>query len=385
MQGFCAEPGAGSVGRAARAPFPARIRMPTARRPHRPGLLLAVCAAALVAAGASAVPATAAPSADELRGQIDRQSSKEDRLSSAADKLGAMEQRAQHAVTLLQGRLDAKQGDLDALQAKLDATEGRLRAQRKRLKRLHARLGQSRRLLSHLLRDQYMADKPDLVGVVLNSHGFSDLFERIDFVNKIQDRDAAIVNTVRRARADAGRQAKALARDVPRQRAQTADVQRERDALAGMNAVLEQRRDTLATAHAARVEALADTRSSRRHAQRTLDKLEAEQAKAARETTAPSGAGGGAGGNGVPSGGGGSWAIPWAVVECESGGQNLPPNSATASGYYQFIDSTWQAMGGSTPKAYLASKAEQDRLAAKLWNGGAGASNWDCAYIVGIL
>lgn len=91
---------------------------------------------------------------------------------------------------------------------------------------------------------------------------------------------------------------------------------------------------------------------------------------------------GGAPGTAVPTG---EWAIPWAIVECESGGQNLPPNAATASGYYQFINSTWQAMGGSTPAAYLASKAEQDRLAAKLWAGGSGARNWDCAYIVGYL
>jgi hypothetical protein len=40
-------------------------------------------------------------------------------------------------------------------------------------------------------------------------------------------------------------------------------------------------------------------------------------------------------------------------------------------------------MGGSTPAAYQASKAEQDRLAAKLWDGGRGASNWVCAGIVG--
>ncbi len=45
---------------------------------------------------------------------------------------------------------------------------------------------------------------------------------------------------------------------------------------------------------------------------------------------------------------------------------------------------TWKALGGSTPQAYQASKAEQDRLAAKLWNGGAGAGTWDCAAIVGI-
>ena len=37
---------------------------------------------------------------------------------------------------------------------------------------------------------------------------------------------------------------------------------------------------------------------------------------------------------------------------------------------------------GSGPAAYLASKAEQDRVASRIWDGGAGASNWDCAAIV---
>ena len=69
-------------------------------------------------------------------------------------------------------------------------------------------------------------------------------------------------------------------------------------------------------------------------------------------------------------------------MQCESGGQNLPPNSATASGYYQMLDSTWKGLGGSTPHAYQASKAEQDRLAAQLWAGGAGAHNWVCAGLV---
>jgi len=82
---------------------------------------------------------------------------------------------------------------------------------------------------------------------------------------------------------------------------------------------------------------------------------------------------------------GGPWAIPWAIVQCESGGQNHPPNWAGASGYYQFIPATWRGLGGSTPHAYQAGKAEQDRLAARLWAGGAGARNWDCAAIVGII
>ncbi len=43
---------------------------------------------------------------------------------------------------------------------------------------------------------------------------------------------------------------------------------------------------------------------------------------------------------------------------------------------------TWRGLGGSTPQAYLASKAEQDRLAARLWAGGAGRDNWVCASLV---
>jgi len=71
-------------------------------------------------------------------------------------------------------------------------------------------------------------------------------------------------------------------------------------------------------------------------------------------------------------------------VLCESGGQNLPPNSAGASGYYQIIPSTWTASAAPVRAAYLTSKAEQDAVASRIWNGGAGASDWVCAGIVGI-
>jgi Transglycosylase-like domain len=119
---------------------------------------------------------------------------------------------------------------------------------------------------------------------------------------------------------------------------------------------------------AARAEALAGTRAGRQAAESELNKLIAEREAAAQATAASSG---------------GPWAIPWPIVQCESGGQNLPPNSAGASGYYQMLPSTWKGLGGSTPAAYQASKAEQDRLAAALWAGGAGAHNWVCASLVG--
>lgn len=84
---------------------------------------------------------------------------------------------------------------------------------------------------------------------------------------------------------------------------------------------------------------------------------------------------------------GGPWVIPTPIVMCESGGRNLSPNYATASGYYQIITSTWALFGGTqyTPQAYQAPKSIQDLIAAKIWNGGAGASNWVCAQKLGYV
>ncbi|MBV9940526.1 MAG: transglycosylase family protein [Solirubrobacterales bacterium] len=81
------------------------------------------------------------------------------------------------------------------------------------------------------------------------------------------------------------------------------------------------------------------------------------------------------------SGASGGWAIPGWVVQCESGGENLPPNYAGASGYYQIIPSTWQAYGGTqyAPSAYQATAEQQAAVASRIWNGGAGAGQWVCA------
>jgi hypothetical protein len=124
------------------------------------------------------------------------------------------------------------------------------------------------------------------------------------------------------------------------------------------------RRETLARVRAARAAALSATRASRRRVESRLRAVEAAMARAA----------------GLGAGGG--WAIPWPIVQCESGGQNLPPNSAGASGYYQFMPATWKGLGGTGPHAYLRPKAEQDALAARLWDNGRGAHNWVCAGLV---
>ena len=176
------------------------------------------------------------------------------------------------------------------------------------------------------------------------------------FVKRVERADTRVLDLVRDARGEAGTEQRELERLAARQARERTAVLARRNALASITAGLRERRDTIARAHAARVAALDRTRSGRRKAERELSRLLAARARAAR----------------APSTSGGPWAIPWPIVQCESGGQNLPPNHAGASGYYQFMQATWKGLGGSTPHAYQASKAEQDRLAARLWAGGAG-------------
>jgi hypothetical protein len=154
-----------------------------------------------------------------------------------------------------------------------------------------------------------------------------------------------------------------------------------------MNSLLESKRGALRQAQSVQQAALSASKSKAGRLQSEISTIEAQQAAAqraaaqraaAQSSSAPYASSGPALG---PSGG---WAIPYQIVLCESGGQNLPPNSAGASGYYQILPGTWRMFGGTGPAAYLASKAEQDAVASRIWNGGAGASNWVCAGIVGI-
>jgi peptidoglycan hydrolase CwlO-like protein len=332
---------------------------------RHPATIAVVLLLALAAAGA-ATHLAVAQDPGALRHHIDRQKGRERQLASAAARLGRLERAASRAVDVLSTRLAQAQGDLARWQARLAATQRELRATRERLIRLRARLAESRRALATMLRQRYTADTPDVVSVVLDAKGFADVLERIEFLRRVQHSDTMIVDAVRRGRNDARHDERLLAALEPRQREQTAAVASQRDALARMTAALQSRRAALAQARAARLAALSNTIASRRRAQHELSRLLAVQARAA-----------------ASQGPGGPWSIPWPIVECESGGQNLPPNYASASGYYQMLDSTWHGLGGSTPHAYQASKAEQDRLAAKLWAGGAGAHNWVCAALVG--
>lgn len=67
---------------------------------------------------------------------------------------------------------------------------------------------------------------------------------------------------------------------------------------------------------------------------------------------------------------------PCYVKQRESGGDySVQSRISSASGAWQFLDSTWANFEGY-PRAYLAPPAVQDEKARQLWAGGAGCSHW---------
>jgi septal ring factor EnvC (AmiA/AmiB activator) len=309
----------------------------------------------------------AAQDESSLRSRIERSRDRERELSGAVARLGTMVARAEREVAVVQGRLSEVESDLATAEARLAATREELGEGRRRLVRLQRRHAAGRELLAAQLVADYKADPPDIVSFVLGADSFADLLERIAFAERVRTRNAEILARVRDARVRTRHAAIVLARLAAERREAAQAIAARRAALATMRDGLAARQATLVRARAARQQALAGTRAGRASAQRALSRLIAERERA--EAVAQRGPGG-------------PWAIPWPIVQCESGGQNLPPNSAGASGYYQMLPETWKGLGGSTEHAYQAPKAEQDRRAAALWAGGAGAHNWVCAGLV---
>jgi hypothetical protein len=74
-------------------------------------------------------------------------------------------------------------------------------------------------------------------------------------------------------------------------------------------------------------------------------------------------------------GGGTYWAIPYYIVYCESRGEWTAYNPSGAAGPYQIM-AEW---GRPYPAVTWTQKMANHRIAAEIYAGGAGASNWACA------
>ena len=343
--------------------------------------MLAMIAAAVILVPA---PSSADPSLGSLNSQLGHEQSRQHQLSSSIGGLSRTIASLDGQIALVRSREAAVRADLTRDRAALARIRVLLVREQRLVTLLRTRLTRAKVLLARQLVSSYEGDRPDLVGVVLEAQGFNDLLNKIAFLRRAEGQQQSLIKLTEAAKEAADNAERRLAKLEAIDLQQTTAAATRARALAGMNALLQSKQNALARARQAQRLALAASQARGSRLRGAIARLQAQQAAAQRAAAAAAAASATPTPNGPTYGPSGGWAIPYAIVLCESGGQNLSPNSAGASGYYQIMPATWKLFGGTGPAAYLASKSEQDAVASRIWNGGAGAHNWVCASIVGI-
>ena len=173
---------------------------------------------------------------------------------------------------------------------------------------------------------QYEQPQQSLVSVIVTSSGFQQLLDSVQYLSAARQQEQSIISVTRAARSHA-RAATARLTALQRGDATAAgDAQTQTSALAGMDALLNSRETALADARAAQSAALAASKARGAQLQAAIATIQkqVQAAQQAERTISYTG------GNGLGASGG--WAIPYAIVLCESGGQNLPPNAPAPRG-----------------------------------------------------
>jgi murein DD-endopeptidase MepM/ murein hydrolase activator NlpD len=181
-------------------------------------------------------------------------------------------------ISVLQARQVRIETDLASKRAELARVQDELRRERIRLARLRARLAEARAALSDRLVELYKADEPDVVTVILESDGFADLLERAEFMQRVSQQDARIIDRVRKAKEEAVAAEKRLDALEERQRKITAEVARRAAEVDAVKDRLVDRRQEIEGARAVKTRALATTRAERQDLEGDLRALEKEQA-----------------------------------------------------------------------------------------------------------
>jgi septal ring factor EnvC (AmiA/AmiB activator) len=323
--------------------------------------IVALLATGLLAAGGA--QALGADSIDGLNSRIAGAKDQAQALGAQIDSAGA-----EVAATQQQAMVAAeREAQLDAVLAEGREREARLEAQvadtRDQLAAARAQLQRGLNALSNRLVDIYRGGMPDATALLLEADGYDDLQTRAEYLRRIEEADASLVDRVRSLRNEVDKRLAAV--EESRQRAQdfNAQIEGARDEIAAVRAQAEARAQQLAALRAQRQAAIASLQAQVGEWQDDVARLQRISARQARTEVA----------HWV-----GDYAIPESIVMCESGGNFGAVNpSSGAGGAYQILPSTWELYGGhGNPED--ASPQEQSEIAAQIWaDSGAGA--WECA------
>jgi peptidoglycan DL-endopeptidase CwlO len=253
------------------------------RMGRRLSLLLAVAAlplalwAALPLVSAGDSPQQLQRKIDRKRAAIEQRKGRERVLTSDISAYTSRIGDLQGDITVLQTKQVRLQTNLEAKRAELAQIQEDLRRERLKLARLRERLAEARVLLATRLVEMYKADQPDIVTVVLESDGFADLLERTEFLQRVSDGDARLIERVRGAKAEATATAARLDKLEKRAAEVAQAIEQEVKQVESVKVELVDRRDRFAAVRSEKAGLLASTRESRHALEDHVDSLEREQ------------------------------------------------------------------------------------------------------------
>jgi peptidoglycan hydrolase CwlO-like protein len=223
------------------------------------------------------------------------------------------EQALQAAINADSGRVDSFNGRLSDLQARLNAvqatvnyengqlatTKGQLGGARSKLNTLETRLARDRAILDSQLVAAYETPPPNVMTVVLEAHGFSDLLERMDDLKLVSDENATVTAEVHSEDVAVLAQTKTLARLEARQQLATDSVLVQRDEIAQLRLAVVNRQLVYARARSEKTAEISSISNQRKALVSQLaamtPSVDSAEASAPSLTAAAGGGGGGAG------------------------------------------------------------------------------------------
>jgi murein DD-endopeptidase MepM/ murein hydrolase activator NlpD len=253
------------------------------RMSRRLGLLLVVAALPLALWGVLPLlsgaesPSSIQHKIDSKRSQIEQRKGKERVLTSDISAATHRINSLQANISDLQTKQVRLQSDLDAKRAELAQIQEDLRRERLKLARLRDRLARARVLLAQRLVDSYKNDDPDIVTVVLEADGFQDLLERAEFMKRVSDQDARLIERVTDAKAEATATAAHLDQLERRAQEVAKQIEGQVQQVVEVKGNLIDSRNQFASVRADKASMLASTRSSRHALEEDVAELQKEQ------------------------------------------------------------------------------------------------------------
>jgi hypothetical protein len=192
---------------------------------------------AAVAAVMAGTGLTSSSSAD-LRQQITTARTAASHFQGQVNADGRLIVATDHGLADAHARLTSLQNSLNLRVGELRTVQGDLLRSRDRLINLENRLHLATQALSANLVAGYEGAQPNLVTVVLNSHGFGQLLDQVGFLRRVGHQDASIVDLTRIARRQVSHEANRLGGLETHDRKLAETVLSERNGVAALQSAL---------------------------------------------------------------------------------------------------------------------------------------------------